>query len=159
MLDHPSLDRAVQGMEAIVHLACATGVADEAQARRVNVDGTRALLAVARQHGVRRFVFVSTVSATRERLGPYGRTKKECEALVAQSGLEWTIVRPGRLTNDPGTGFVAAAPRLGRFGEVPRDDVALVLLECLDSPGTVGVTFELLAGETPAREALRTLRP
>ncbi len=78
---------------------------------------------------------------------------------LAQSGLEWTIVRPGRLTNDPGTGFVAAAPRLGRFGEVPRDDVALVLLECLDSPGTVGVTFELLAGETPAREALRTLRP
>jgi NAD(P)H-binding len=66
-------------------------------------------------------------------------------------------VRPGRLTNEPGTGFVDASTSLGRYGEIPRDDVALVLLECLDASNTVGVTFELFAGETPARDAVRGL--
>src|SRR5262245_4779667 len=89
LLDAASLDRAAEGMEAIVHLACATGVARGALVRRVNVDGTRALLDAAQKHKVRRFVFVSTISATRERMGPYGRTKKEGEAMVAHAGLEW----------------------------------------------------------------------
>jgi uncharacterized protein YbjT (DUF2867 family) len=92
-----------------------------------------------------------------EQMRPYQQAKHDADEALAASGLDWTIVRPGGLTNEPGTGFVTAAPRLGRYGEIPRDDVALVLLECLDAPNTVGVTFELLAGETPAREAVRGL--
>src|SRR5262245_57555620 len=55
MLDAPSLERATGGVESVVHLACATGVADEKTVRAINVDGTRALLDAARAHGVRRF--------------------------------------------------------------------------------------------------------
>jgi hypothetical protein len=66
-------------------------------------------------------------------------------------------VRPGGLTDEPGSGRVALAERLGRFGRVPRQDVALVLLECLEAPNTVRKTFEVLEGEVPIREALAAL--
>src|SRR5205814_9455628 len=103
-----SLDRAATGMDAIVHLACATGVTDERVVQAVNVAGTRALLDAAQRHHVRRFVFVSTISATRERMGPYGRTKKEGEAMVAHSGLEWVTVRPSLVYGSAPTGLFAS---------------------------------------------------
>jgi uncharacterized protein YbjT (DUF2867 family) len=65
-------------------------------------------------------------------------------------------VRPGRLTDDPGTGRVRAGEHVGR-GEVPRDDVAAVLAACLATPATVGLTFELIGGETPVAEAIESL--
>jgi uncharacterized protein YbjT (DUF2867 family) len=92
-----------------------------------------------------------------EAMRPYQQAKHDADEALRASGLDWTIVRPGPLTNEPGTGYVELAPRLGRGGEVPRDDVALVLLESLDAPNTVGVAFEVLAGETPARDAVRAL--
>jgi predicted dehydrogenase/nucleoside-diphosphate-sugar epimerase len=158
MLDGASLDSAVQGMDAIVHLACATGVADEAQVRRVNVDGTRALLAAAGQHGVRRFVFVSTISATRERLGPYGRTKKECETLVAESGLEWVTVRPSLVYGSTPVGLFATLTRYLRAlpvvpvigdGRIELDpihvrDVCEVIAQCVTRSDVVGKTYDLL---------------
>jgi uncharacterized protein YbjT (DUF2867 family) len=57
--------------------------------------------------------------------------------------LDWTIVRPGRLTNDAGTGRVALAESTG-YGEVARDDVAAVLAALLTAPGTIGDTLELI---------------
>jgi uncharacterized protein YbjT (DUF2867 family) len=92
-----------------------------------------------------------------EAMRPYQQAKHDADEALASSGLDFTIVRPGPLINEPGTGFVEAAATLGRGGEIPRDDVALVLLETLGAPNTIGVTFELLAGETPAREAVRAL--
>jgi hypothetical protein len=66
-------------------------------------------------------------------------------------------VRPGHLTDDPGTGSVDAARALGRTGEVPREDVAAVLVECLDRPSTIRVGFELLGGDTPIPDAVGAL--
>jgi uncharacterized protein YbjT (DUF2867 family) len=118
LLDPASLERAAEGMDAIVHLACATGIAHNAQVRRVNVDGTRALLDAAQRHNVRRFVFVSTISATRERMGPYGRTKKEGEAMVAHAGLEWITVRPSLVYGSAPVGlFTTLAGYLSVIGE------------------------------------------
>ena len=88
---------------------------------------------------------------------PYLRAKAEADERVQASGLAWTIVRPGSLTDEPGTGLVDASTELGRRGPVPRADVALVLMETLAEPGTAGVTFELFAGEVPARDAIRRL--
>ena len=89
----------------------------------------------------------------------YLRAKADADAAVAASGLEWTIVRPGSLTNDAGTGLVDVSTALGRRGPVPRDDVALVLLETLQAPSTAGLTFEVFAGNVPAGEAVRKLQP
>ena len=88
---------------------------------------------------------------------PYLRAKAEADARVAASALDWTIVRPGSLHDDPGTGLVDVSTELGRSGPVPRDDVALVLAETLQAPGTIGLTFEVFSGETHAREAVRAL--
>jgi NAD(P)H-binding len=80
-----------------------------------------------------------------------------CDVSLKQSGLDWTIVKPGHLTDAPGSGRVQVSRSLSRRADVPRDDVALVLLECLHAPNTIGVEFELFEGDVPAREAVRSL--
>jgi hypothetical protein len=87
----------------------------------------------------------------------YLRAKRDADAHLAASGLDWTIVRPGRLTNEDGAGRVDAAESLGRRGEIPRDDVAGVLARCFEIEGTIRKNFELLSGETTIEEALRAL--
>jgi uncharacterized protein YbjT (DUF2867 family) len=72
----------------------------------------------------------------------------------SREGLDWTILRPGRLTDRPGTGLVRLAGHTGR-GEVPRDDVAAVLAEILRRPGTVGRVLELVGGTVPVEEAVK----
>src|SRR4029077_5090921 len=71
----------------------------------------------------------------------------------ARRALNSTIVRPGHLTNDPGTGRVTIADDTGR-GNIPREDVAAVLLAVLDAPSTAGQTFEVISGDTPIKEAV-----
>src|SRR5918995_316982 len=92
-----------------------------------------------------------------EAMQPYLRAKAEADARVAASSLDWTIVRPGSLHDEPGTGHVDVSTVLGRRGPVSRDDVALVLAETLPASNTVHLTFELFAGGVPAREAVRRL--
>jgi uncharacterized protein YbjT (DUF2867 family) len=87
---------------------------------------------------------------------PYYEAKAEADRRLEESGLDYTIVRPGGLTDDPGNGLVTIATDLQR-GEVPRDDVAAVLLAVLETPGSVGKTFELVSGDTPIDEAVRAL--
>jgi uncharacterized protein YbjT (DUF2867 family) len=104
---------------------------------------------------------VSAIAAGRpeewsEAMRPYYEAKAEADRRLEQSGLDYTIVRPGGLTDDPGTGSVTVGTDLER-GEIPRDDVAAVLLAVLESPGSVGKTFELVAGDTPIDEAVRGL--
>jgi uncharacterized protein YbjT (DUF2867 family) len=70
--------------------------------------------------------------------------------------LTSTIVRPGHLTDDAGTGRVAIAESTGR-GAIPRADVAAVLVAVLDEPGTGGQSFDLISGETPIAEAVAAL--
>ena len=89
-------------------------------------------------------------------MGPYLEAKAEADRALAASGLDFTIVRPGGLTDDPGTGRVTAGDALD-YGQVTRDDVAAVLVAVLDTPSTVGKTFVLLNGDTPIDEALRSL--
>jgi uncharacterized protein YbjT (DUF2867 family) len=91
------------------------------------------------------------------RLSHFFRAKGAADEHLRASGLDYTTVRPGRLTNRPAAGRIDAAPALGRKGEISRDDLAEVLVACLDLEGTVGKTFELLRGETPIREALQRL--
>ena len=112
--------------------------------------------------GVTRFVIVSSigthdVAGAAEAMRPYLQAKRDADDALKQSGLDWTIVKPGHLTDAPGSGRVQVSRAFGGRDDVPRDDVALVLLECLHAPNTIGVEFELFEGEVPAREAVRSL--
>jgi nucleoside-diphosphate-sugar epimerase len=161
LLDPSSLDRAAQGMEAVVHLACATGVARESLARAVNVEGTRSLLAAVARGGARRFVFLSSVSARRRRMGPYGRTKREGEALVSASAFEWVILRPSLVYGPGPDGLFARLSRSlqtlpvvpvigdGRLPIDPLDvgDLCLVIEQCLLRDDVTGKSYDVLGPE------------
>ena len=83
----------------------------------------------------------------------YLRAKAEADQALRQSGLDYTIVRPGRLTNKPGCGLVSLAASLPR-GEIPRADVAAVIAHVLDTPTTVGCQFDVTSGEQEIVEAV-----
>jgi uncharacterized protein YbjT (DUF2867 family) len=110
--------------------------------------------------GVRRYVIVSAMGAADppaeggDVFGEYLRAKAKADQELAASGLDYTIVRPGRLTDDPPTGRVRAAERLER-GEIPRADVAATLAALLDEPATIGRAFDLVSGDTPIGEAVK----
>jgi uncharacterized protein YbjT (DUF2867 family) len=132
-----------------------------ARKRTMDLGGAVKLIDAARELGVARFVIVSSMgTADAEHSGsmrPYLEAKRDADEALMASGLDWTVVRPGRLTNEPGTGTVDAARGLGRRGEITRDDTALVLLETLRAPNTIGVAFDVLAGPTPVAEAVAAL--
>ena len=152
----------VAGADAIVFAAGAGPGSGPERKRTVALGAAGKLIEAARAEGVERYVIVSSIGAedpeaAPEPMRPYQRAKAEADAALRASGLAFTIVRPGRLTDGPGTGRVEIAERLGRRGEVTRDDTAGVLAEVLAAPNTVGRTFELLEGETPVEEAVRAL--
>ncbi|MEI8408880.1 MULTISPECIES: SDR family oxidoreductase [unclassified Kribbella] len=133
--------------------------------RKDTVDrGAAALFADAsEQAGVRRHIQVGSMGADRadsltddEVFTVYLKAKWAAEEDLRRRDLDWTILRPGALTNDPGTGQVRLADKTGN-GSISRDDVALVLAGLCDTPASIGRTLELVAGETPAAEALKNL--
>ena len=95
--------------------------------------------------------------ASSEAMQPYLLAKARADERLVQSGLDYTIIRPGGLTNEEGTGRIEAARSLGRRGEISRDDVARTFADALEMRNTFGKTFEILAGDTPIREALERL--
>jgi uncharacterized protein YbjT (DUF2867 family) len=156
-----SLSAYVKGSDAVVFAAGAGAGSGAERKRTVDLRGAVKLADAAVEQDVRRYLMVSSIGAQDPAAGgdqmrPYLEAKAEADAYVrARAGLDWTIVRPGGLTDEPGTGLVTVSEELGRRGSVPRDDVAAVLAACLTTPATIGVTFELFAGETPIAEALR----
>ena len=152
----------VDGADAVVFAAGAGPGSGAERKRTVDLGAAVKLLDAARRTGARRYLMVSSMGAGDPAAGgdamrPYLEAKAEADAALAASDLDWTIVRPGRLTEDPGTGLVEVGASLGGLREITRDDVAAVLAACLDEPRTVRATFELLQGDTPIAEALAAL--
>ena len=151
----------VEGADAVVFAAGAGPGSGPERKRTVDLGAAVKLLDAARATGVRRYLMVSSIGAGDPASGsgpmrPYLEAKAEADAALSASDLEWTIVRPGGLTDDPGTGLVSVG-ELERGGTVTRDDVAAVLAGCLDEPRTVRKTFALLQGDTPIAQALAGL--
>ena len=152
----------VDGADAVVFAAGAGPGSGPERKRTVDLGAAVKLLDAARRTGARRYLMISSMGAGdpgsgSEAMRPYLEAKAEADAALTASELDWTIVRPGMLTDDPGSGLIEAAPSLGRRGSITRDDVAAVLVGCLDEPRTVRATFEVLQGETPIGEALAAL--
>ena len=163
-LEHDDVRPHVGGADAIVFAAGAGPGSGPERKRTVDLGAAVQCVEAAEAVGVSRYVIVSSIGAQDpeggpEAMRPYLRAKAEADARVAASTLDWTIVRPGSLQDGPGTGRVDVSTSLGRRGPVQRDDVALVLAETLQAPNTIGLTFELFAGDTPARDAVRELGP
>jgi uncharacterized protein YbjT (DUF2867 family) len=161
--DVDGLARAVAGTDAVV-FAAGAGPGSGA-ARKDTVDrAAAALLADAAQAaGVPRYVMVSAMGAERadqasdDVFQAYLRAKAAAdEDLRSRPDLVWTVVRPGRLTDDSPTGRVALGPELGP-GAIPRADVAEVLLAVLETPAADRRQFDVVSGDVPVREAVASL--
>ena len=151
----------VRGADAVVFAAGAGPRSGPARKRTVDLGAAVRLIEAARDAGVRRYVMISSIGADdpgggSEAMRPYLEAKAEADAALTASGLDWTIIRPGPLTNDPGTSRVTVGPEVGR-ADVTRDDVAAVVVGALDDPRTIGKTFVLVNGETPIPTALAQL--
>jgi nucleoside-diphosphate-sugar epimerase len=126
--------------------------------------GAVKLMEVARRNAIDRYVIVSSMGADPEAeddggFGTYLRAKGQADKKLTESGLAYTIIRPGGLTNEPGTGLIAAGPRLDR-GQIPRADVAATIAAVLDAPSAAsGTSFDLLSGDTPIADAIAALAP
>jgi uncharacterized protein YbjT (DUF2867 family) len=161
-LDADAIARSIAGVDAIVFAAGAGAGSGAARKRTVDYAGAVKLIDAARMNDVSRYVMVSAIGANHperwsDEMRPYYEAKADADRELTDSGLDYTIVRPGGLTDDPGTGSVDAAADLGRYGTIPRDDVAATLLACLDEPATIRKAFDVVSGETPIREALAAL--
>ena len=155
------LSGAVAGANAIVFAAGAGPGSGPERKRTVDLGGALKLIDAARARAVRRYLMISAIGARdpaagSEAMRPYLEAKAQADAALESSGLDFTIVRPGRLTHDPGTWRVRVGERL-EHGDIPRDDVAAVLAAALDERRTVGRTFDVVAGDTPIPQALAQL--
>jgi predicted dehydrogenase/nucleoside-diphosphate-sugar epimerase len=160
MTDPASLDRAVQGCDAVIHCAAtvSTGAPDLEKSRKVNVEGTRLLLEACVKAGVRRFVNIGSQSAVPENPSVYGRTKLEQDrVLKATAGIDWTILKPSLIYGAEAKGIfhkmvdlcrkAPVIPNIGSGHEelrpVHADDVAAAALDCLSHPATIGKEYDL----------------
>ena len=151
------------GADAVVFAAGAGPGSGAERKQTVDRDAAVLLADAAEAAKVSRYVMVSSMGADAEAPDDAGnpvfvaylRAKGAADDNVrARKALQSTIVRPGLLTNDPGTGRVTIADHTGHES-IPREDVATVLLAVLDTPGTAGQTFEVVSGDTPIADAVK----
>jgi uncharacterized protein YbjT (DUF2867 family) len=164
-LENASVDEVsahLDGADAVVFAAGAGPGSGAARKETVDRDAAILLADAAETAKVGRYVMISSMGADAEAPDDAGdpvfvtylRAKGAADDNVrTRKALKSTIVRPGHLTNDPGTGRVTIADDTGH-GSIPREDVAAVLLAVLDSPGTAGQTFEVISGDAPITDAV-----
>lgn len=155
------LATAIAGSDAVVFAAGAGPGSGAARKETVDYGAAAKLVVAAERAAVDRYVMVSAMGTDDppdddDVFSAYLRAKARADRQLADSDLDWTIVRPGRLTDDPPTGHVEVGRHVPR-GEVPRTDVAAVLAASIANDDTVGRVFELVSGDQPIDEALRTL--
>lgn len=159
--DDAALADAIRGADAVVFAAGAGPGSGAERKRTVDRDGAIRVARAAEEAGVRRYLMISAMGVDDAPASPdddevfevYLRAKADADRAIMDSDLAWTVLRPGGLTDDDGTGRVTAGRALDR-GEIPRDDVAAALVAALDDDATVGAVIELVAGDTPVAEAL-----
>ncbi|MGI9049304.1 MAG: SDR family oxidoreductase [Rubrobacteraceae bacterium] len=150
---------AVAGCDAIIFAAGAGPGSGNARKETMDYGGAAKLIEAAEKHGVQRYLILSTTGvddpeSRDEAMRPYLQAKARADERLEASGLDYTIIRPGRPTDEAGTGGIDAAESLGRYDEIPREDVAHVFAVALEARNTYGKKFEILAGDTSIREAV-----
>lgn len=162
-LERASVDQvaeALRGADAVVFAAGAGPGSSVERKDTVDRDAAVTFADAAERAGVRRYLIVSSMGADTRHQGDgvfdaYLRAKGAADdAVRSRTALDWTVLRPGALTDDTGTGRVRLEARTGR-GPVPRDDVAAVLAELVETPATAGLTLELISGSVPVAVAVK----
>lgn len=156
----------LRGADAVVFAAGAGPNSTAERKRTVDRDAALLLADAAGKAGVRRYLLVSAMGAAEAPSqdeddsvwGEYLRAKRDAEqGVTGRDDLDVTVLRPGRLTDDPATGRVTLAERRVGHEEVTREDTAATLVALLDAPMTAGRTLELVNGTVPLTTAVDEL--
>jgi uncharacterized protein YbjT (DUF2867 family) len=155
------LDEAITGdLDAVVFCAGSGSSTGPDMTLRIDLHGAVRTVDRCLEVGVDRYVMLSSMAADdplrgRESIRHYLAAKHAADRVLLASELRATVVRPGGLTDEEGTGLVTlGVPRLQDRGSISRADTAAVLAGCLERPATIGATFEVVAGQVPVAEAL-----
>jgi uncharacterized protein YbjT (DUF2867 family) len=160
--DVPTLALALAGADAVVFAAGAGPGSSAERKLTVDRDGAILLADAAVAAGIRRIVVISAIGAdgfdpaSADVFQVYLRAKSEADAAVRALDLDWTIVRPGGLTDDEPTGLVTLAESVAR-GSIPRTDVAAIVTRLVLDNSAVRRQFEVTSGGTPIAAALGSL--
>lgn len=161
--DVEAIAKAAEGCDAIVFTAGSGPHTGKDKTLMIDLDGAVKTIEAAKQANIKRYIMISSFDTTREAIqsasdsfAPYVIAKHYADEWLRATDLNHTIIHPGLLTNDEGTGKITAAPTVGR-NEVPRADVAKVILTCLENDATIGKEFQVVKGETEIEQAVEAL--
>ncbi len=152
---------AVRGADAVVFAAGGGADGNAARKKSVDRDGAILLADAAEEAGVRRYVLLSSMGTetadpdSEEVMQVYLRAKQEADDDIRSRDLDWSVVKPGSLTDDDPTGLVQLGST--EYGEIPRADVAAVLAAALEDPASIGKTFNAISGSTPIVDGVALL--
>ena len=152
---------AVEGCDAIVFAAGAGPGSGDERKETMDYGGAAKLLEAAEERGVRRYLMLSAMGAgdpeaSSEAMRPYLRAKARADERLRSTSLDYSVIRPGSLTEDGGTGTIEAAEKLERRGEIPREDVARTFAAALENENTYHKTF-VTPHDTPALTLVATV--
>ncbi|SER33282.1 NAD(P)H-binding [Gracilibacillus ureilyticus] len=155
--------KAAEDVDAIVFTAGSGPKTGKDKTLMIDLDGAVKTIEAAKQANVKRYIMISSYDTTREAIqsapesfAPYVVAKHYADEWLRDTDLDYTIIHPGALTNDPGKNQVALAEKVER-GEVPREDIARVIVESLLHDSTIGKEFQVVTGNTPVEEAIQSL--
>ncbi|WP_339311341.1 SDR family oxidoreductase [Paenibacillus sp. FSL k6-2145] len=155
------LAEAMKDHNAIVFTAGSGGSTGQDKTLLIDLDGAVKTMEAAEQQGISRYILVSAYGADQrekwsESIKPYYVAKHYADRVLFASDLNYTIIRPGGLKNEPGTGKIAVGTDL-EPRSIPREDVARVIVASLQEEKTYRMAFDLIAGEHPVEDALGKL--
>lgn len=161
--DVPSMMDAYKGIDAVIFTAGSGPNTGADKTVTIDLDGAIKTIEAAKEQGVKRYVMVSSFDTTRaaiqaapENFKPYVVAKHYADDWLRRSGLDFTIVHPGRLTNEPARESVTIKETVD-IGNIPRADVASVLVETVQNDRLIGREFQVISGNDTITEGLKSL--
>ena len=152
------IDHAFKGIDRVIFAAGSGSKTGPEKTTAVDQEGAKKMVDAAKKHNVKKFIMLSSMGTDNPEEGGdlehYLRAKKEADDYLVDSGIVYTILQPGRLTDDMGLAKVKLAPKLKERGEISRDDVAFLLVMCLADPLGKNMAFQALEGEESIKSAL-----
>lgn len=157
-LEQEDFSDALKGVDKVIFAAGSGSKTGPDKTTEVDEKGAKKVIDAAKKAKVKKFIMLSSMGADdpskHKKLEHYLKAKATADEHLRKSGLDYTIVRPGALTDDLGMGKVKLAEKLDSGGEIPRDDVAFLLIMSLADPLVKNMTFEAVEGDEPIKSAM-----
>ena len=157
-LEQEDFSGVLKGIDKVIFAAGSGGHTGPDKTTAVDQDGAIKIIDAAKEAKVKKFIMLSAMNADAPSKHPdlehYLKAKAEADKHLRNSGLNYTIVRPGALTDDMGMGKVKVGVKLDSAGEISRDDVAFLLIMSLADPLVQNMTFEAVEGEEAIKSAM-----